>query len=68
MTKQKYIMALDAGTTSNPVSYTHLDVYKRQVHFSPPQVACEGSPQILYARPRRLYGVRQAPKSESNGV
>ena len=27
---KKYVIALDAGTTSSPVSYTHLDVYKRQ--------------------------------------
>ena len=28
---QRYLVALEEGVYLNPVSYTHLDVYKRQV-------------------------------------
>ena len=48
----------------NPVSYTHLDVYKRQARGHPPHVCRPGrrrSPQLTY--PRRIGGCSTAAGS-----
>ena len=42
--KDEYTNALKDQTTATPVSYTHLDVYKRQVPPYSPQAATISSP------------------------
>ena len=45
----KYLMHYDLIEVLNPVSYTHLDVYKRQGNFTPNQrvgMGCDGTIKI----------------------
>ena len=41
----KSCMRFAAGNVNTPVSYTHLDVYKRQVQYNPTVIFDEGTPE-----------------------